>query len=102
MTTTISAVYENGVLRPTQPVDLAEGETVQVTLTRKAATPTPGEIEAAIQRLRAAKNIEEWVAAANAVPDDGDDCDFLQRLNDNRAAAGERPLFPPELKGITW
>ena len=41
--------------------------------------------------------------AVLARPDEGDeDYDFLQALNDNRAATGERPLFPPELKGITW
>ena len=34
MTTTVLAVYENGVFRPTQPVPLKEGETVQLIVTR--------------------------------------------------------------------
>lgn len=101
MATTISAVYENGVLRPTQPVNLAEGETVQVTLTRKM--PTPEEMAAAVKRIKEAKSIEELRDAVLARPDEGDDdYDFLQALNDNRLANGERPLFPPEMKGITW
>jgi predicted DNA-binding antitoxin AbrB/MazE fold protein len=101
VTTTISAVYENGVLRPTQPVDLAEGETVEVTLARKK--PTPEEMAAAVRRIEEAKSLQELYEAVLARPDEGDpNYDFLQALNDNRAANGERPLFPPALKGITW
>lgn len=28
--------------------------------------------------------------------------ELLRGLEANRAAAGERPLFPPELEGVTW
>jgi len=36
MTTTIEAVYESGFLRPLEPLDLAEGTRVAVTLTENA------------------------------------------------------------------
>ncbi|HXT57028.1 MAG TPA: antitoxin family protein [Pirellulales bacterium] len=36
MSVTIAAVYENGVLRPQQPLDLAEGAQVQVTINAAA------------------------------------------------------------------
>ncbi len=39
MTTTIHAVYENGVLRPLTPLGLSEGQRVRVTV---AAEETPG------------------------------------------------------------
>ena len=42
MTRTIPAIYENGVFRPTQPVDgLPEHAPVQLTI--EAPTPTPGQ-----------------------------------------------------------
>jgi predicted DNA-binding antitoxin AbrB/MazE fold protein len=101
----VTAVYQNGVLRPTQPLPLTEGETVEITLERRAlgeALPKEDEID---HRIRAAKTLEELFAAAEAAaelePDDG--YDLLQALNENRRLAGEaRPLFPPEMKGITW
>jgi predicted DNA-binding antitoxin AbrB/MazE fold protein len=102
MTMTISAVYENGVLRPTTAVPLKEGETVEVTLKRPYRKPTPEEIAEAVRGIEAATTIQELAAAALAKPDECDDgYDFLQALNDNRDEL-ERPLFPPELKGITW
>ena len=38
MTRTIHAVYENGVFRPTQPVDLPEHTTVEIELRVEAGT----------------------------------------------------------------
>jgi predicted DNA-binding antitoxin AbrB/MazE fold protein len=35
MTLTVEAVYENGVLKPTQPLPLKEDETVQLTVETK-------------------------------------------------------------------
>ena len=32
MTKTLKAVYENGVLRPSEPLPLSEGQTVEVTV----------------------------------------------------------------------
>jgi hypothetical protein len=42
VTQTTTAVYENGVLRPTTPLPLKEGETVQVTVTTAAPPPPAG------------------------------------------------------------
>jgi predicted DNA-binding antitoxin AbrB/MazE fold protein len=36
MSVTVAAVYENGVLRPQEPLDLAEGTHVEVTINRAA------------------------------------------------------------------
>lgn len=38
MTMHIEAVYEHGVLRPVSPLDLAEGERVELTLVATSAT----------------------------------------------------------------
>src|SRR5262245_34975840 len=100
MTVSILAVFENGVLRPMTPLPLAEGETVQVTVTRTDAPTTPSEAE---RRIRAATTLQEWIDAANAAPPEDDEYDLLKALDENRKAAGDlRPLFPPEKKDITW
>ncbi len=106
MTTRVTAVYQNGVLRPTQPLPLAEGESVEITLERATPPRETSLTEAeASRRIRDAKTLEELFAAADAAaelePDDG--YDLLQALDDNRERAGAvRPLFPPEMKGISW
>jgi predicted DNA-binding antitoxin AbrB/MazE fold protein len=38
MSTQVDAVYENGILKPLQPLDLAENEHVVVTITQAAST----------------------------------------------------------------
>jgi len=51
---TIGATYENGVLKPAEPLHLAEGSRVELTVTPVAddnQTETPGEIMARISRL---------------------------------------------------
>jgi predicted DNA-binding antitoxin AbrB/MazE fold protein len=46
MSTTIEAVYERGVLRPSRPIDLAEGTRVEVIVIARrpagASGPAPG------------------------------------------------------------
>ena len=43
MTKQIEAVYENGVLRPVQPIELPEGERIDlIIITRDAAKPQHG------------------------------------------------------------
>jgi predicted DNA-binding antitoxin AbrB/MazE fold protein len=103
MTQTVTATYTGGVLRPATPLPLAEGETVQITVT----TPAPPALteEEALRRIREAKTLEELFAAMNASaalePDDG--YDLCEALNENRRLAGEpRLLFRPEDKGKTW
>ena len=100
MATTVLAVYQNGVLRPAQPLPLAEGETVQITVARTvAAALAPAEDEA-VERIAAATTLEEWIAAANAAPPEADEYDLLAALNDNRRLSGDqRLLFAPEREG---
>src|SRR5262249_17456062 len=105
MSIRVTAVYQNGVLRPTQPLPLAEGETVEITLARPALTEAPPMEDEIDRRIRTAKTLEELFAAADAAaglePDDG--YDLLQALDENRRLAGDaRKLFPPEMKGISW
>src|SRR5437870_2757183 len=97
--TTVTAVYENGVLRPTQPLDLAEGQTVEVTVSEPASLPplTLAEWE---RRIRAAKDIHEWVALANACPDPGPEYDIVKEINESRRLTGFRLPDPePETGG---
>jgi predicted DNA-binding antitoxin AbrB/MazE fold protein len=54
MTITVEAVYENGVLKPTQPLPLAERETVEVVVR------TPAEIPATLDAVRRSYGILGW------------------------------------------
>jgi predicted DNA-binding antitoxin AbrB/MazE fold protein len=63
MTKQIEAVYENGVLRPVQPIELPEGERLDLILiTRDATHPTNG---------TAAKSLAEIAALPLEGPSDG-------------------------------
>ena len=102
MTTRTTAVFENGLLRPTQPLGLEEGETVVITLQRPLPEPPPSDDEY-VRRIRAAKTLEEFMEIANSMPSEDDGYDLLQALDENRRLAGEyRQLCPPDLKGISW
>ena len=95
MPNSVLAVYENGVLRPTQPLDLAEGETVEVTVSRpKPAEPISDEEYA--RRVKAARSIQEWVEVTKLLPPDDGGYDIVRALNENRKLSGERPLLPEE------
>jgi predicted DNA-binding antitoxin AbrB/MazE fold protein len=103
VTQRVTAVFENGTLRPTTPLALQNGDQVEIMV--EAPVRTVEEMEAAALRIRSAKSFDEWMAAADAAaalePDDG--YDLLEALNENRKAAGTaRLLFPPEEKGATW
>jgi predicted DNA-binding antitoxin AbrB/MazE fold protein len=99
MVVNIRAIYENGVLRPEQPLPLAEGEWVDIRLTRSdpAGMKLTEPIE---QQLRAAKTLAEMFAVVDALPESEDDYDLLRALDENRK--GERPLFPEDLRGKSW
>jgi len=85
-----TAVFEHGVLRPMQPLDLTEGEVVELLLTPKGSA-----VDSIINRFRDSATLEELFAAANAASDDGD-YDLLEALDQNRALAGdERRLLSP-------
>lgn len=97
MTVSTTAVYENGVLRPVRPLDLKDGQTVQLTV---APRPSDEEI---IAMMNAAGSLEELFAIYNRYPDDSTDgYDFLKALDENRRIDNAEPLFPPEMKGVTW
>jgi predicted DNA-binding antitoxin AbrB/MazE fold protein len=100
MTTTTLAVFENGVLRPLAPLPFAEGETVQVTVSRPEKPSQPVTPDEAERRMRTAKTLQEVFDAFESTPEQDDGYDLLQALDENRK--GERPLFPPEMKGISW
>ncbi len=42
----VDAVYANGTLKPSQPLDLAENERVVVTITQEADGTGPGQLDA--------------------------------------------------------
>ena len=103
--TRIQAVYENGVLRPKEPLSLAEGEEVQVSVYPRLRItplrpPTPEE-EDYTRRLNATRTIEEMHAVMATAPPWEEEYDIVKALNDNRRASGERLLFPESEEGGT-
>jgi predicted DNA-binding antitoxin AbrB/MazE fold protein len=66
MTTTIKATYVQGVFRPQEPVALADGTQVELTLTMPAEQPTEESRGARLIR-EAAESHEELVAISKKV-----------------------------------
>lgn len=91
--TTITAVYENGILRPTTPLELREGQTVELTV---AETPPPMTIEVWKEKMRAAKSVAEWAALADACPESDPDPDYdvMKAINQARKETGFRVVDP--------
>lgn len=105
-------------MKPSTPLELKEGQVVEVTVDSVPVFPAPAEdlpklsesndrklaIEETVRRIREAKTLEEMFAVMEEGPDDTpDDYDLCEALNENRRLAGEeRMLFPPETKGIAW
>jgi predicted DNA-binding antitoxin AbrB/MazE fold protein len=56
MTTTVKAIFEGGLLRPLTPLELREGEEVDMTVRslQEAAAPAPEYIEQLLAELAAA------------------------------------------------
>jgi predicted DNA-binding antitoxin AbrB/MazE fold protein len=75
---TVNAVYQGGMLRPAEPLQLEEGQAVQVTV-----SPLP-DIEEVNRRLREAKSYQEWFEATKLLPSDDGGCDLIRALNENR------------------
>jgi predicted DNA-binding antitoxin AbrB/MazE fold protein len=92
MSITIQAVYEGGVLRPVQPLDLPEGTTVEVTIVQQSPPLTLEEWE---RQIQAAQSFQEWAVLANACPDPGPDFDIVQAINESRRLTGFRMPDPP-------
>jgi predicted DNA-binding antitoxin AbrB/MazE fold protein len=94
----VLAVYENGVLRPKEPLALADGQEVQLTIYPRPPflplrTPTPEEEDYA-RRLAAAKTLQELFAVMETAPPLPEGYDLCKALNENRKATGERLLYP--------
>ena len=95
----VLAVYENGVLRPAEPLDLPEGQSVQLSVYPRPPLlvfhppPTPEE-QAYFDRLKAAKNIQEWVELVNACPNPDPDFDVVKAINETRRLTGFRMPDP--------
>ena len=90
--TTIKATYENGVLRPTEPLSLQNGEKVEMSIFRQ---PSPDLSESEVgDRIRNAQSVQEWVEATRLLPPDDHGYDIIKALDANRRWAGERPLLP--------
>lgn len=63
MTITIQAIYEHGVLRPTEPISLVEGTRVEVIVVTKESQPvekTPAEILAEIAAMPLEGSTDEF------------------------------------------
>ena len=94
----VMAVYENGVFKPRGPLELMEGQTVQLSIypqtPLKPLRPRTPEEEDFDRRLRAAKDLEEAFAAMDSAPQEPDGYDLCKALNENRKITGERLLFP--------
>jgi len=95
----VLAVYENGVFRPAEPLELGEGEKVQLAVYPQrvlpsARLPTPEE-EAYVRRLKAAKSLTdmfEVMQTAPARPED--DYDIVRMINESRRLTGFRVPDP--------
>ena len=99
MTITVRAIYENGVLRPVEPLTLLEGEAVDVAVATTQAgapplrAPTPDE-EDYTRRIKAAKSLDEMYAVMATAPRLPEGYDVSLALSANRKATGERLPFP--------
>jgi hypothetical protein len=69
MATPIAAIYEQGVLRPTQPIDLKEGTQVQLIIVNEQDPSTP-------------QSPASILAAIAALPLEGDSLQFSGRDHD--------------------
>jgi predicted DNA-binding antitoxin AbrB/MazE fold protein len=81
MSRTIPAIYDAGVFRPLQPVDLAEGTQVEV----QVPTVPPGASAAELSPEELARQqaaIEQFLAEIEALPPEGPDDGFSGRDHD--------------------
>ncbi len=100
MTTIIRAVYEGGVLRPTEPLALSDGESVEIFITQTTSPgprlrePTLAE-EDFIRRISEAKSLEEMFAVMDASPGASEDeLDIVKAIDQSRRLTGFRMPDP--------
>ena len=93
---TVTAVYENGVLKLQGPVPgLVDGDRVEVALVRVAPIDADAPSEVA-RAAKAAQSFDEYRKLLAALPSDpDDDYDVVAAMNATRLSRGERPLIPP-------
>lgn len=91
--TLVRAIYENGVLRPTEPLHLPEGAAVELTV-KETEFPLPLSEEEIIRRIEACKTYQDWLEVTKLLPPDDGGYDILKALDENRRWSGERPLLP--------
>lgn len=101
MTITIAAIYENGVLRPRQPLELAEGTEVRLTISAPASERHSVNLKAALNadldRLAALGSNWDGYGAAEL---DRDILDAARRFAERLSAAmTTRPLVVPISNG---
>ncbi len=96
MTLTIQAVYEGGILRPTRPLALPEGQTVDVTIVpaSSGSSPAPVSDDEMVRRIQACQTYQEWLEVTKSLPTDDAGFDIVQALDENRRWSGKRPLLP--------
>ncbi len=84
MSLNVSATFENGVFRPTEPLAIANGTAVHLTVDAQPLPETVNvlEVDAFLKSLRGAKDLDQLAA----------DYDFLKALDSNRLT-GEPSLF---------
>lgn len=96
----VTAVCENGVLKPNEPLNLTEGQTVQLSVDDHAhrippRQPTAEEVEFD-RRIRAAESLDEMFAVMDAAPQSTDDFDVVKAINETRRLTGFRIPDPQE------
>ena len=92
----VLAVYENGVLRPKEPLALTEGQTVEITVSEPKPAELPVSEEEILRRIESAKSIQEWVEATKLLPPDDGGYDIVKALDENRRWSGDRPILPDD------
>src|SRR4051812_48353507 len=85
MPTPIEAIYEHGVLRLTQPIDLAEGTRVEVIVIPQASRAEPSTSPGSQPRKRTPNEILDELAAMSVPSDRSTD----DALNHDRILYGE-------------
>jgi predicted DNA-binding antitoxin AbrB/MazE fold protein len=99
----VMAVYENGVLKPHEPLELTEGQTVQLAiyprLLLKPLRPRTPEEEDFDRRLKAAKTLEEAFAVMDTAPQSAEDFDIIKAMNETRRLTGFRMPDPVPEEG---
>jgi predicted DNA-binding antitoxin AbrB/MazE fold protein len=97
---TVRAVYIGGVLRPEQPLPLADGEVIDVTIGKSAGISVPiraatsEELEYA-RRIQAAQSLDAMHALMETAPESpDDDVDIVAAINESRRLTGFRMPDP--------